>query len=80
MVRAVRRTTGSDGRIRYAGWKIQPTREWAGATVEVIDSGDKVPVVFGDELITSFSTEEPRGYIGTGVLRGKRCIPRRMER
>ena len=78
--RAVRREVADTGVIRYAGWTINLTKEWAGATVEVIDFGDKVRIVYGDELITSFSTEEPKGYLGTGVRRGRHPTPRRMDR
>ena len=76
----MRREVADTGVIRYAGWTINLTKEWAGATVEVIDFGDKVRIVYGDELITSFSTEEPKGYLGTGVRRGRHPTPRRMDR
>jgi transposase InsO family protein len=78
--RSVHRKVTSAGAVRYAGWRINLTTEWAGATVEVIESAGKVRIVYGDELISSFSTEEPRGFIGTGVRRGKRRIRRRVER
>lgn len=77
--RSVRRTAGHDGVVRYAGWRINLASEWARATVEVVDCGDKVRIVYGDELITSFSTDESKGYIGAGVRRGRHWIPRRIE-
>jgi transposase InsO family protein len=77
--RSVRRTAGQKGEIRYSGWTVNLTYEWAGATVEVVEGGGKVRVVFGNELITSFSTEHPKGYIGTGIRRGKNRLPRRIN-
>lgn len=77
--RSVHRKVYAKGEIRYSGWSVQLTSEWAGVTVEVIETGGKVRVVYGDELITSFSTEQPKGYIGTGVGRGRHRIPRRID-
>lgn len=77
--RSVHRKVNSSGAVRYAGWRINLTTEWVGATVAVIESAGKVRIVYGDELITSFSTEEPKGFLGTGHRRGKHRIKRRME-
>lgn len=76
--RTTRRKVKATGTLRYAGWEVNLTKEWAGLTVEVIDGGGKVRIVYGDELITTFSTEEPRRYIGTGLRRGKVRLPRRL--
>lgn len=67
------------GEIRYSGWSVNLSLEWAGVTVEVIETGGKVRVVYGDEFITTFSTDQPKGYVGTGVGRGRHRLPRRIE-
>ena len=79
VTRSVRRKAGRKGEIKYSGWNVNLTHEWAGATVEVVESGGKVRILYGEELITSFSTEQPKGYIGTGIRRGRHRLPRRIE-
>jgi transposase InsO family protein len=76
---SVRRTATKAGLIYYAGWVVNLTSEWAGVTVEVIESQGKVRIVYADELITAYSTDEPKRYLGTGIGRGKHRIPRRLE-
>lgn len=77
--RSTRRTVRPNGTLAYGGWTIGLSSEWAGATLEVIEGGNKVRIVFGDELVTSFSTEEPKGYIRWGSHSGKVRKRRRIE-
>jgi transposase InsO family protein len=77
--RSVHRKVAVNGTVRYSGWLANVTREWAGLTVEVIERGGKVRILYGGELLTAFSTEQPKGYIGTGVRRGGRALPRRIH-
>jgi len=74
--RTLRRVSRS-GVISYGGWIVNVGSEWAGWDLEVIDQVDKVRLVFGTELITSFSAEEPKGYLGSGRGRGGTRRPRR---
>lgn len=77
--RSVHRKVGANGNVRYSGWVVNVTVEWAGLDIHVIDAGGKVRIVYGDELITAFSTEEPKGYIGTGIYRGPHRLRRRID-
>lgn len=79
LARSTRRKVRPNGTLAYSGWTIGLSSEWAGATLEAIESGGKVRIVFGDELVTSFSTEEPKGYIPWGSQSGKVRKPRRIE-
>ena len=79
LTRSVHRTVATNGTIRYSGWVVNLTSEWAGLTVEVVEAGGKVRVVYGDELITSFTTEHPKPYVGTGVRRGHHRLERRID-
>ena len=76
--RSVARKVQPNGTLRYGGWTVNVTQEWAAVTVEIVEGGGKVRVVFGDELIASFSIEEPKGYISSGYPRGPRGLTRRL--
>lgn len=79
--RSVRRKVDKTGRMSYSGWFINLSVEWQGVWVEVIEGGGKVRILYGSELITSFSTDRPKGSIGTGVPRGGvgLSVPRRLD-
>jgi transposase InsO family protein len=79
LTRSVHRKVATNGTIRYSGWTVNLTSEWAGLTVGVVEAGGKVRVLYGDELITAFSTEHPKPYVGTGVRRGRHRLPRRID-
>jgi transposase InsO family protein len=77
--RNVLRKVQATGVVSYSGWRINLTTEWIGAVVEITEEGGKIRVSFGDELLTVVSTEEPKGFIGTGVRSGRpRKLPRRV--
>lgn len=66
------------GVLRYGGWVVNVGAAWAGCELEVVEQADKVRIVFGAELVASFSTEEPPGsYIANGRPRGGTRRPRR---
>lgn len=77
--RSTRRKVRANGTVAYGGWSIGLSSEWNDATLEVIEAGGKVRIVFGDELVTSFSSEEPKGYIRWGSQSGKVRKQRRIE-
>lgn len=77
--RSTKRRVKDNGCISYSGWHINLTSEWSGAIVDVVEGGGKVRVSFRDELVTAFSIEEPKGYIGTGIRRGHHRLRRRVE-
>jgi transposase InsO family protein len=77
--RTTHRKVQANGIVSYSGWRVGLSSEWAGATLAVIEAGGKVRIVFGDELVTSFSNEEPKGYIPWGTHSGKVRKRRRIE-
>jgi transposase InsO family protein len=77
--RRTHRKVRPNGTFHYSGWVVGLSSEWSGAAIEIIEQGGKVRAVFGDELITSFSTEEPKGYIRWGSHSGKVRKRRRIE-
>lgn len=72
---AARHTTRkvwAGGKVRYVGWLIHIGAEWAGNEVEIIDTGDKIRVTAGDELLVAFAADTPKGYVASGRPRGRR--------
>ncbi len=65
------------GKFTYSGWSIQVGAQYGGMGVEVIEEHDKVRVLFDGELLLSFSTDHPKGYMASGKPRGG---PRRRAR
>jgi transposase InsO family protein len=76
--RSVCRKVSTTGAVSYAGWVVNITRAWAGATVEVIEAAGRVRILFGDEVITDFSIQKPKGYLGTGNNPKRLPLPRRV--
>ena len=70
--RSTIRRVGDSGNISYSGWRVNVGSEWIGIDVEVIEQADKVRVTYAAELITTFSTEEPKGYIPSGNSKTRR--------
>jgi transposase InsO family protein len=70
--RSTYRRVGDTGNISYGGWRVNIGSEWIGIDVEVIEQADKIRVVYAAELITTFSTDEPRGYIASGHPKTRR--------
>lgn len=77
--RSVKRKVNNVGVVYYCGWIVNVTSEWIGMTVDVHEESGEVRIIFGDELVTSFSTEDPKGYLGTGLVRGGNRLPRRLQ-
>ena len=76
--RSVQRKVADSGNLRYGGWQINLTRAWAGATVVVMESVGEVRIVFGDEVLASFSSELPKGYVATGQNPRRLPVERRF--
>lgn len=78
-VRTTVRTVDPKGVVRYGGWRIAVGSEWIGWNLEVIEQAAKIRIIAATELVTSFSAETPKGYVGNGRGRGGTRRPRRGE-
>jgi hypothetical protein len=71
-VRHTTRKVWAEGKLRYVGWLINVGTQWAGTEVEVVDTGDKIRVTAGDELLVAFAADTPKGYVASGRPPGRR--------
>jgi transposase InsO family protein len=70
--RTTTRQVLANGTVSYSRWRVNLGSEWIGLDVDVIEQADKIRIVYAAELITTFSAEEPKGYIRSGQLRSRR--------
>lgn len=60
------RSTWANGNIRWGQWIIALGRAWANTKVRVVDTGDAITVLAGDEVIRVVTPDPTRPFIATG--------------